>query len=574
MFWSLHPLALAETLLGHVFGHAYYAPLDEHSWLTALNSGREPLLYSLYIGIAVLALGTLGGAAPRLHAWRRFWWAVAALAVMAAFGEHTFVYRFLHDTIPVVRAFRFPVKFFVFTAFALSALAAAGADELLDHARGRWRLRTPRLAGALVLAVAAAALAVAMPLAARAPWALDGVTALARGAGAGDGSRVAVDWLAASAPPLLWRAAALAGGVLMLSALVWWRHRWAPAAAVALCAVAIADPLVVNANLHPVIDIAKLGPPAWASAAGAHGSDRVYIGGHLTADTGRRGRQRLVDAPSAFGGALDESRLEATTNVTAQFAYVPAPWGLREVVSYDLPQLWPREYHLMLDRFRDAAPDARLRFLERVGTRYCFLPAPPVAGQQPVVPPSAPSAPMAVYECHAGVPRRVHIAGAALVEPDSGRQLDRLFDSASEPWSTVALAAPPPAASGRHGVARAAEARIVTDRGDHVVIAAAVTQDDGYLALADSYDPWWQVSVDGQPAPLLRANGMFRAVRLTPGEHVVDMRYRPVPLYAGAAVSGAVTLLLTGWVVVDRLRWRTRIRASAGAGARAARKVA
>jgi hypothetical protein len=172
-----------------------------------------------------------------------------------------------------------------------------------------------------------------------------------------------------------------------------------------------------------------------------------------------------------------------------------------------------------------------------------------------VVPPAAPSAPMAVYECHAGAPRRAYVADAAIVEPDSGRQLDRLFDAASEPWSTVALDRQPPAAAGRPGIAPAADARILTDRGDRVVIAAAVSGADGYLALADSYDRWWQVTVDGQVAPLLRANGMFRAVRLRPGAHLVEMRYRPLPLYVGAAVSGATALVLIGWVVAD---WRRR----------------
>ena len=93
----------------------------------------------------------------------------------------------------------------------------------------------------------------AAALTARAPWALDAVASLARGVGVEDASGGAVAWLAMSAVPLLWRTAALAGGVLLLAALVWCRHRWASGAAVVLCAAAIADPLVVNANLHPAI---------------------------------------------------------------------------------------------------------------------------------------------------------------------------------------------------------------------------------------------------------------------------------------------------------------------------------
>jgi hypothetical protein len=70
----------------------------------------------------------------------------------------------------------------------------------------------------------------------------------------------------------------------------------------------------------------------------------------------------------------------------------------------------------------------------------------------------------------------------------------------------------------------------------------------GYLTLLDTYDSAWRVRVDGQPAPLLRANALFRAVRLTRGEHVVEFRYRPTPLYAGGTIS-LVTLfgLLLPW---------------------------
>ena len=64
--------------------------------------------------------------------------------------------------------------------------------------------------------------------------------------------------------------------------------------------------------------------------------------------------------------------------------------------------------------------------------------------------------------------------------------------------------------------------------------------------------------VDGRPAPLLRANGLFRAVRLTPGHHEVRFTYRPRMLAIGAGVSAAaaVGLLLTLLGVPQRLARR------------------
>ena len=47
----------------------------------------------------------------------------------------------------------------------------------------------------------------------------------------------------------------------------------------------------------------------------------------------------------------------------------------------------------------------------------------------------------------------------------------------------------------------------------------------------EGYEPGWTARVDGQEAPLLRANALFRAVAVPKGAHRVEMRYRA----AGAA---------------------------------------
>jgi hypothetical protein len=55
--------------------------------------------------------------------------------------------------------------------------------------------------------------------------------------------------------------------------------------------------------------------------------------------------------------------------------------------------------------------------------------------------------------------------------------------------------------------------------------------------------------VDGRPAPVLRANGLFRALWLDAGAHEVALRYRPRALLAGAvvtALTAAALLALCG----------------------------
>ena len=49
------------------------------------------------------------------------------------------------------------------------------------------------------------------------------------------------------------------------------------------------------------------------------------------------------------------------------------------------------------------------------------------------------------------------------------------------------------------------------------------------LLLNDRHNPDWQVTVDGKPARLLRANFLMRGVYLEPSDkgHTVIFRYRP-----------------------------------------------
>ena len=75
----------------------------------------------------------------------------------------------------------------------------------------------------------------------------------------------------------------------------------------------------------------------------------------------------------------------------------------------------------------------------------------------------------------------------------------------------------------------------------------------GWLVLTDVWFPGWQATVDGEPAPVFRANYLFRAVRLGVGPHEVVFTYRPRSYQVGRTVSLAALALvcllgaLLGW---------------------------
>lgn len=72
------------------------------------------------------------------------------------------------------------------------------------------------------------------------------------------------------------------------------------------------------------------------------------------------------------------------------------------------------------------------------------------------------------------------------------------------------------------------------------------------LLLADLWAPGWRVEVDGEPAPLLRADLALRAVALAEGVHEVRFAYRDPSLVRGlvlslAGVLGVLLLLVGSW---------------------------
>jgi hypothetical protein len=70
------------------------------------------------------------------------------------------------------------------------------------------------------------------------------------------------------------------------------------------------------------------------------------------------------------------------------------------------------------------------------------------------------------------------------------------------------------------------EASIVSHAPKQVVVKTK-SATAGVLLLNDRWHPDWQVTVDGQPAPLLRANFIMRGVAVPAGEHTVEFRFNP-----------------------------------------------
>lgn len=65
------------------------------------------------------------------------------------------------------------------------------------------------------------------------------------------------------------------------------------------------------------------------------------------------------------------------------------------------------------------------------------------------------------------------------------------------------------------------------------------------------YPDGWQVTIDGQPAELARANYVLRILYVPAGKHTIEMRFDPQSLHVTEGIAyGAFILLLIGVIAV------------------------
>ena len=79
-----------------------------------------------------------------------------------------------------------------------------------------------------------------------------------------------------------------------------------------------------------------------------------------------------------------------------------------------------------------------------------------------------------------------------------------------------------------------------------------ITREGQSLLYTIPYEPDWQVLVDGEEAEAVKGLGLFLTVPLPPGEHVVELRYTPPGLYAGAVISAVTATFVAAAVVLSR----------------------
>ncbi len=450
-----------------------------------------------YTGIVVLVLASAGVLLPRPQV-RRLALLLAALAagsLLLALGDETALYGWLWRGVPLFDRLRAAGRFLLLTHVALATLAALGLDGLRPPWGTRHRLFVDRLLAAWGLLLAALVL-LALPT---------GYLGLA---------------LYASRDAVLAQRAGAALGSLTVAALL----------------------LGLTLGLLALYRSGRLG---WTSFAGLmlvllladlHGANGRYnptTADILSAYRHPEAVQFLASQPGIFRVDSDTGIDDIWHPSLPALAGYESTWGLFNPLGL-------AEYQVLL---KGHLRDRSSRLYQFLNARYLVVKKgerPPGETFRPVF---LQDPRVDIYENAQALPRAFVVYDAQVVDGRAAA-LAAITTPGFDPARTVVLERsqgdiPASAAPSPQPSFTPAELEQTGPGRLRVRVQAARP---GWLVLSEVWYRGWHARVDGQAAPVRRANWLFRAVPVDTGEHIVELWFAPATFVAGAAISVASLL--------------------------------
>jgi len=501
--FSHHPMRVLEMAAPGALGD----PTGEYpagKWVGEPTVNGAPLFFSSYLGVATLAFALLGLRRKQLQVVLT---AAAVLALFVAFGKHSPVHQVWRTILFPFAHMHSPEKYVVLVVAALAPMAGLGASGLVSAGK-------PRLRCLYYWAGALALLALTAPI-----------------------------LLPADLAPAA-RAAGLRGFVTLalLFAILRMHVRLPRAATLAMLALVAID-LGIPANRLTGFGSADLLTRVPSAAAtvlmdnnGKSAPPRIY----------RALGVEQAAAPLGPEATWKDSQARALATLTPNTLNV---FGLAVVPGYAsaipdlLSQVGPRT-------FADLGRMVRLFDIP-----YALLTdadAEELAKTSPARALSHPLPKGSLVRVD-DVRPRVYLPGHIRSLPPSEAGA-HLFDEAVVSGRQVLLLGPPsliPASADGEPSACTLESFANTR-----IVALCQTPVPTVAVFVEQFDPGWSASVDGQPAPVVRANLLARAVPLGTGHHRIELHYHAPGLQLAVILSVLGLLVLAGAVAIQRGRSR------------------
>ncbi|HUP01629.1 MAG TPA: hypothetical protein VM737_08935 [Gemmatimonadota bacterium] len=511
-------MPVRETL--GVMWPAFQGTLETY-WGTNLFKLHTEYLGAVPILLAVVAL--TARRTPRI--W--FFAALAAGALLFAWGGATPVHRLFYETLPMMKSFRAPGMMFSVVALSAVVLAACGAQALYDQRAALADPRHPlwKAAGGL------GAMWVLLWLwAAGSPEGFYGfwTSLLYGGEVAPERAAAMAAAMEAFVPAFGLFTLYWAGGLAVLWGAA--QGRIAPLAACGLlAALTLVDLWRVDRKFYDILPVARL-TTAGPTVEFLQDEPEPY---------------RVLPLPDAFGP--NDLMLFRIPAVTGSQNFRLRWWD--DLVGEDMTRLGDsRIWQLLNIQYLVSGQPLEVEGLDLVheGDRVVYASTDPSAG---------------AWIVHAAVqaPANGGAPATALLEPAFDPRRQALL----APGSKVPSLATPPAgqapANGvlANGVAEAAAPESVEwiERSPDRLVLDVRTPADGLLVLSEIYHPYWRATVDGAPAQVLQVNVALRGVPVTAGRHRVAMSFRDPKVTYGAWGSLAGLAL---WIGALACTWRRR----------------
>ncbi len=508
-FCSLHPARLVEFVAPDSMGNSEgFQPAAR--WIGEPRLDNLPLSHSLYMGSSVVALALIAFGRRRYLAS-----ALGALgcgALLLALGKHLPVHALFRRVVFPFAYMRSPEKYVVVLVGCLAVLAALGTVRILAGERQPWRRVLVLLGLMLVLA-----------LSARAVFPEGWAAQVTRGALAGS--------------------LALAG-VLTVQFLAARRARLAPVLLVAIVGIDLAAatwPLQVFAPRQLAAVSAPAARVVLADSPGHGEPPRLYRASNVLQHVGRF-------APALPRELSELWLLQTFITNTANI------WGIATLPGYDaaipagLGRIWA-------SGLREGQSVLRL-----LGARYVLLPVDdpqdPKEKRTGIEPMLDPLPGTRLYRVPGALPRVFLVRQAYVV--DDPTALRRIFDPAIIAGRTAWIAPD----SGAQSLVGPADTPAGTCRldsyADNRLQATCQVQRPALAVFVEQYAKGWRATLDGQPAPIIRANLIMRAVAVGPGEHRIAMEFRTPGLRAGTLLTLLSLIVLMVLLLLCRRLARQR----------------
>ena len=467
--------------LGDYWGYASY-------WEDAIYIGILPLF---------LAISTLAGAIrkPKTDEWSGRWlkgflWIVVLISFVLALGKNTLVYPFLYRYVPTFNMFQAPARYLIWAVFALSVLAAVGAERWnCPQGRGLYWLRLGT-AGAF-----------AVTLGAGLAWL--------------NLRDVQATFIRATALAGLW---ALGAGSLTLLQPAF--KRWGKTSAWAVLVViwVSADLLAAGWWLNPMVKSSfyQGREPAVSALKADLAERRVFMPARVEFLLKFRRFFRASNYRPVGEWRDLRAVLLPNTNLLD---------GVAAVNNFD--PLLPARYARWTAALELLSAEERSNWLRLAGVG--------AVAQIDL------SQPGGVRFDRLETPRRYPIHACAEWIPGGEEGLEK-FSLAAQNSARIFLEGVSVQPSCQPEILGWAKPT-VTRPGNMVFQTAASSP--GWLLVDESWYPGWGASVDGFPTAVLRANYLFMAIYVPAGGHEIRLQYRSVPFTIGAIMSILVVVLFS-----------------------------